>query len=157
MAIHRIYMDTSVFGGYFDPPFEDASKALIQEVREGRTICVLSDLTLTELGPAPAQVRDLVANLPPETIEFVTLEAETVQLAEAYITAGVVPAGSRVDAQHIAIATVARVDIIVSWNFRHIVNLQRIRKFNGVNLLKGYPEMEIRSPIEILLKEEEDG
>lgn len=149
-------MDTSVFGGCFDPQFEGASRALIEEVRRGRTIGVLSDLTLAELSPAPEQVRSLVATLPLENVELVVLDPEANQLAEAYIAAGVVPAGSRLDAQHVAVATIARVDIIVSWNFRHIVNLRRIRGFHGVNLLRGYSAVEIRSPIEVLLEEKED-
>lgn len=57
------------------------------------------------------------------------------------------------DAQHIAIATVARVDVLVSWNFKHIVNLQRIRGYNSVNLRKGYPLLEIRTPRELLTDE----
>ncbi len=68
---------------------------------------------------------------------------------QAYITAGVIPAKMRADAQHIAIATVARVDVLVSWNFKHIVNLQRIHGYNSVNLRKGYPTLEIRAPREV--------
>jgi hypothetical protein len=61
----------------------------------------------------------------------------------------------RADAQHIAIATVARVDVLVSWNFRHIVNLQRIRGYNSVNLRMGYPMIEIRTPREVLADEQD--
>ena len=50
---------------------------------------------------------------------------------------------------HIALATLARVDALVSWNFKHIVNLHRIRGFNGVNLMRGYGTLEIRSPREV--------
>ena len=74
-------------------------------------------------------------------------------LAEAYIQEGVVSESNRVDAQHIAVATVYRVDILVSWNFHHIVKWSRIRAFNGVNLKRGYPQLEIRSPREVVYEE----
>ena len=68
---------------------------------------------------------------------------------------GVVVASKRVDAQHIALATIRRVDVLVSWNFKHIVNLERIQGYNSVNLRLGYPLLEIRTPQEVLSYEEE--
>lgn len=56
------------------------------------------------------------------------------------------------DALHIAIATIHKVDVLVSWNFKHIVNLDRIKKYNGVNLKHGYMILEIRNPREILIE-----
>jgi len=76
-------------------------------------------------------------------------------LAQHYIDTEVIGAAKRVDAQHIAIATINRVEVLVSWNFRHIVNLQRIRGYNSVNLLQGYPLLEIRTPEEVINYEEE--
>lgn len=81
------------------------------------------------------------------------LDAEARELAEAYISAAVLPSRMRADAQHIAIATVGRVDVLVSWNFKHIVNLERIHGYNSVNLRKGYPMIEIRTPWEVLSDE----
>ncbi|MFY9824665.1 MAG: hypothetical protein WAM82_25025 [Thermoanaerobaculia bacterium] len=78
------------------------------------------------------------------------LDAEAKELAEAYITEGVIMERMRADAQHIAMAAVARVDVVVSWNFKHIVNLYRIHGYNSVNLRRGYPTLEIRAPREIL-------
>lgn len=65
-----------------------------------------------------------------------------------------IPGRMRADAQHIAIATVARVDVLVSWNFKHIVNLQRIYGYNSVNLRQGFPMIEIRTPREVLSNEQ---
>jgi len=70
-------------------------------------------------------------------------------LAQAYIDAGILSSSRMADAIHVAAATVARADLILSWNFRHIVNYDRIRKFNGVNALNGYPPIEIYSPLEV--------
>ena len=75
-------------------------------------------------------------------------------LAETYLKEGVVSEKSRVDAQHIAIATINRVDVLVSWNFKHIVNLERIHGYNSSNLRLGYPILEIRTPIEVMRYED---
>ena len=96
-------------------------------------IAVISELTTLELKDAPQ---------------------EAVNLAGKYITEGVIGGGKLVDAEHIAIATINRVDVLVSWNFRHIVNLQKIRGYNLVNLKYGYPLLEIRSPLEVITYEE---
>jgi len=107
---------------------------------------VVSDLSLRELEPAPQFVRDLIDELPKEVINRTT---ESLDLATRYIEAGAVGEASRADAEHIALATVARVDVLVSWNFRHIVNLPKIRRYNSVNQAWGYQELEIRTPIEV--------
>ncbi len=108
---------------------------------------------MQELAAAPAEVRRRLASIPEAHIETLQLDAEAKQLAEAYIAAGVLTSKMRADAQHIAIATVGRVDVLVSWNFKHIVNLQRIHGYNSVNLREGYPMIEIRTPREVLSDE----
>ena len=91
--------------------------------------------------------------IPREHKEFVILDDETKELAHRYMEEGVVTEEYLVDAQHIAIATVNKVDVLVSWNFRHIVNLTKIRLYNSVNLKYGYPLLEIRSPREVTYEE----
>jgi hypothetical protein len=98
-------------------------------------------------------VRALLDRPALQKAQTVFLDEEAVSLAEAYIKERVVGEGNRVDAQHIAIATVQRVDILVSWNFQHIVKWSRIRAFNSVNLKYGYPQLEIRSPQEVYYEE----
>lgn len=114
---------------------------------------VVSSLTLQELAEAPEKVRGRLASVPEAHIETLQLTAEARELAEAYIAEGVIMGKMRADAQHIAMATVARVDVLVSWNFRHIVNLHRIHGYNSVNLRRGYPTLEIRAPREVLPNE----
>jgi hypothetical protein len=89
-----------------------------------------------------------------ESIEYVFLSDEAISLADTYIAYGAVTEKHLIDAQHIAIATIERVDVLASWNFKQIVNLERIRKFNAVNLMQGYHLLEIRSPLEVLYGEE---
>lgn len=102
---------------------------------------------------APEEVRAVLERPALQKAEKVSLNEEAVLLAEAYVQEGVVSEANRVDAQHIAIATVQRVDILVSWNFQHIVKWSRIRAFNAVNLKRGYPQLEIRSPWEVYYEE----
>jgi len=88
--------------------------------------------------------------MPSEFVEKTKLSPEATILAEKYIEAKVVGKTSKADCQHIAMATICRADILVSWNFKHIVNLDRIRGYNGINFQNGYPMIEIRTPKEIL-------
>jgi len=146
----RIDTDTSVIGGCLDIEFEQGSQALFDAFKSGSTVLVVSDLTLAELEAAPQGVRDILLAVPVEHVEFLEFSEEASFLAERYLEERVVPPKSRVDAQHIATATLGRVDVLVSWNFKHIVNLERIHGYNSVNLKLGYPILEIRSPIEVL-------
>lgn len=149
----RIYTDTSVLGGCEDEEFAEHSVRLMESFVRGERVLVLSSLTVQELAAGPVEVRRRLASVPESHIEALQLDTEARELADAYITASVLTSKMRADAQHIAIATVARVDVLVSWNFKHIVNLQRIRGYNSVNLRRGYPMIEIRTPREVLSDE----
>ena len=149
----RIYTDTSVLGGCEDEEFSEHSVRLMETFIRGERVLVLSSLTIQELAAAPASVRRRLASVPEPFIETLPLDVEAEALAEMYVASGVITAKMRADAQHIAIATVARVDVLVSWNFKHIVNLQRIHGYNSVNLRQGYPMIEIRTPREVLSDE----
>jgi len=146
----RIYIDTSVIGGCEDEEFREHSARLMECFARGEFVLVLSDLTVQELSAAPQDVRRCISQVPEDHIMVLRLDAEARELAEAYISEGVISPSMRADARHIAMATIARVDVLVSWNFKHIVNLNRIRGFNSVNLRRGYPGLEIRSPREVL-------
>lgn len=146
----RIYTDTSVIGGCEDQEFAEYSLRLMSQFGSGDSILALSNLTLRELDTAPAAVRRHLAAVPEANIELLFLDEEAQDLANSYLEAGVVSARMKSDAQHIAIATTGRVDVLVSWNFKHIVNLQRIQGYNSVNLRQGYPLIEIRTPREVL-------
>ena len=150
----RVYIDTSVIGGCLDEKFEVASNLLIEKFKKGEMIAVLSDLPLLELQEAPPALQEIVDEIPEDNIEFVELNEESAELTRKYIENGVIGQGKLVDAEHIAIATVNRVDVLVSWNFKHIVNLQKIHGYNSVNLRNGYPLLEIRSPREVVSYED---
>ena len=146
----RLYADTSVFGGYFDDEFSGDSRKLFTEIEAGRFLLVVSATTLRELRRAPQQVRQLITDLPVDAVETLPPLEEIERLRDAYLEAEVVGSSAALDAEHIASASVAGVDLIVSWNFKHIVNFERIRGYHAVNLKEGYHPIEIYSPREVI-------
>jgi len=155
MKQQRLYFDTSVFGGVFDEEFQEASKQLFERVVKGYILCVYSEITESELLNAPKQVRDFFKSLPPESLEKIEITDELLTLATNYLDEKVVGQTSFDDCLHIAAATVNKVDILVSWNFKHIVNIYRIRGYNSVNIRLNYSNLEIRSPKEIMTYEDQ--
>jgi predicted nucleic acid-binding protein len=148
--MQRFYFDTSVFGGSFDKEFEEVTLQLFKRVKLGNVICVFSDLTETELLNAPENVKDHFMKLPKSNIERVIVTDEILILASKYVIEKAVGKTSLDDCIHIATATIYKADIIVSWNFKHIVNVYRIRGYNSINIRSNYQQLEIRSPKEIL-------
>lgn len=146
----RVYADTSVFGGCFDDEFAETSRAFFAEVRAGRFLLVISPVTLRELLDAPEHVRAILTELPGDAVEVLAESQEVLSLRDAYLEAGFVGPGSSEDAEHVASAAVAKVDVIVSWNFRHIVHFEKINGYNGVNLIHGYGALRIHSPREVV-------
>ena len=149
----RLYFDTSVFGGIHDIEFKIETEQLFEMVRAGDIICVYSDLSEFELENAPDKIKTHFLNLDKKTTEFVEITEEANQLAEQYIRERVVGETSIDDCRHIACATINKVDYLVSWNFKHIVNVFRIRGYNAINLKNGYMQLDIRSPKEIITDE----
>lgn len=143
-------MDTSVFGGVFDKEFDKHTIQLFERIRLGKVKCVYSELTETELLNAPSKVKNFFMELPNEGLEKVHINNEILALASKYIEEKVVGETSFDDCIHIATATYYKVDILISWNFKHIVNVYRIRGYNSINLRMNYSSLEIRSPKEIV-------
>lgn len=145
-----LYIDTSVIGGYFDLEFEEETKKLFQSILNNEFHIIYSTVTEDELLNAPEKVRELLDTIPNENKTKIELTEEAVMLGDTYITENVVGKKSREDCFHIALATIHKADILVSWNFKHIVNVMRIRGYNAVNLKLGYSNIDIRSPKEII-------
>ena len=145
----RVYADTSVIGGCEDLGFREPSRRLIERCARGEVTLVVSAITLQELEDAPQPVREVLRVIDTEDLEVIAITEEVRELADRYIESGALSAAMRADTQHIAAATVADVDVLASWNFRHMVNLTRIRQYNEVNRRTGYPAVDIRSPMEL--------
>lgn len=152
----RFYFDTSVFGGVFDEEFAEVTATLFEKVKLGLIVCVYSDLSESELSKAPQKVIDFFNTISEKYKLRVEVTPEALSLAKSYMAEKVVGQTSFDDCVHIALATIHKVDILVSWNFKHIVNVYRIRGYNSVNLRMGYTPLEIRSPKDIVSNETED-
>ena len=150
MKTLRLYADTSVVGGCFDEEFAEVSRRLFAEIKAGRFRLVLSPTTLRELQRAPENVRRVITDLPDDCMEIIAGDEDIEQLRDAYVAARVISEASLLDAEHIASASVADVDLIVSWNFKHIVHFERIRGYHAVNLLRGYRQIPIHTPTEVV-------
>jgi len=154
-VIQSVYIDTSVVGGYFDEDFQEPTQMLFKRLENKEIKFVVSDLLDLELLDAPQRVRNLLFNYPSDYFERIELIDEAFKLADTYIIEKVVGKTSIEDCRHIALATIYKVDVLASWNFKHIVNLDRIKGYNSVNLRLGYSMIEIRSPKDLVKYEEE--
>lgn len=145
----RVYADTSVFGGVFDPEFADPSNQFFADVDIGRFSLVTSAVVAAEIEPAPEEVRAFFERYI-AIAEVVDVNDEALRLQQQYLSTGIVTSQAEQDALHVAVASVSRCDLIVSWNFKHIVHFDKIGKFNAVNVLRGQGQIGIYSPLEVI-------
>jgi hypothetical protein len=151
MKIQRIYIDTSVIGGCFDPEFAEWSNGLLQDFRNATFQPLLSEVIAAEIGEAPQIVQAVYAELAMLGAEILVVEDAALELADEYQKRNILTPIFYDDGLHIAIATVAEADLLVSWNFKHIVRFDKIRLFNAVNIEFGYKPLQIFSPREVTI------
>ena len=150
MKQQRIYVDTSVLGGCFDREFEQWSNRLIEAFRRGEFLAILSSVTAAEVEQAPDEVKAVHAELIAGGAQLLAVSTESMDLLNKYLERKILGPKFQNDMLHIALGTIANVDVLVSWNFRHIVRLDRIRLFNSVNIEFGYKPLTIYSPREVV-------
>ncbi len=156
MKTLTLYLDTSTIGGYFDDEWKDATQELWRQMEIGQWRFVTSVVTVEELEQAPPQVRDIFQrSFAPGDLLEITREIQ--DLAAAYVAQGVVSQKFQDDAKHVASCTVHGINLLVSWNFKHLVNVRREAGFNGVNLLNGYPAVRIVNPLELIYEPEDQN
>lgn len=148
MKIQRIYVDTSVIGGCFDSEFAEWSNGLIRDFHNGVFQALLSEVITAEITDAPENVQTVYVGLA-HNAEIVSLDESSLELADEYQRRGILTPKFYDDGLHIALATVAEADLLVSWNFKHIVRFDKIRLFNAVNIEFGYKPLQIFSPREV--------
>ena len=151
----KLYLDTSVFGGVFDirEGFDLDSRRVIDAIRGGTAELLYSEAVQEELSGAPAQVQSLFSSIPESAKNCIELNEEVAELSKAYLEANIVGPQWLDDTLHVAAATIARADAIVSWNFKHMVRLDKIKGYNAVNLANGYGMITIVSPREVAFDE----
>ena len=150
MSKTLIYLDNSVIGGYYDEIFASDTQAFFKRVENKEFQVFFSNVNETELNLAPDHIQEVKSKIPKDCLTHVELDEESKTLGEHYIDAKILTWKNLNDAYHIAIASINRLDLLVSWNFKHIVNYDKIRLFNSVNLKLGYPEIDIRTPQELI-------
>lgn len=142
----KIYLDSSVYGGYYDEAFMDDTRELFDYIyREGIPV-ITSAVVIKELAPARTEVRRVMRLL--YHLEVVPVPEAAYPLAAQYVKQGILGRGSFTDALHIAIATLKGATTIVSWDIKHMI--RRKNAFNFVNLRKGYSRVDIDTPSTIL-------
>ena len=149
MKKKRVYVDTSVFGGVFDEEFRNASFIFFDQIKKGEFSIVTSPVVIDEILLAPVEVQELYNNLQ-QFIEVIEISNEVLDLRDAYLSAKIVTKKYSNDALHVAFATISECSIIVSWNFKHIVNFEKITLYNAINLINGYKQVAIHSPMEVI-------
>jgi len=145
----RIYIDTSVIGGCFDEEFELWSNGLMADFKVGLFKPILSDVVAAEIRDAPEPVREKYNEILGSDHELIASGQEAFELADGYQRRRILTPQYYDDGLHIALATIAEADLLVSWNFKHIVHFEKIRLFNSVNLELGYKPIQIYSPREV--------
>ena len=146
----RIYLDTSVISAYVDHRLPERMQATVDfwgRLREYE-VCI-SELTVAEIQATEEPgLRARMENLI-RPFRVLAIEEEARRLAQEYVRRGVFSAATMEDAVHVAVAVASRQDILVSWNFRHLVNRRRRALINEANILRGYPTIEILAPPEM--------
>jgi len=150
----KLYLDTSVWSFFFadDAPEKmDVTKEFFNLVRQGQYEVFISAVVVKEISDAPepkrSQLGELIKTCPVAELE-ITEEAD--ELAKSYMDKGIVPGKKEDDALHVAIATVAEMDALVTWNFQHLANLRKAELFHSVSLEMGYfKKLEIVTPMEV--------
>jgi len=146
----RIYIDTSVIGGYYDIEFETATRQLFERIANKEFEVYFSEVNEEELLFAPQHIKEIKNLIPADCFYYLEITEEARQLAQLYISEKALGRASENDAYHIALASINRIDCLISWNFKHIVNYDKIRMFNAVNMRFGYPLINICSPLEFI-------
>jgi len=154
--MHRlsVYVETSVWSQAFAedaPDIRKATERFLDEAREGRYDLFVSDVVMEEIARASEEkserLRNLVTELDPVFLEF---DEESFSLAHEFLRIGAVPPSKADDARHVAVALTRGLDVLVSWNYRHLVNVRRRELFHQVGITNGYYKpLQIVTPPEV--------
>ena len=151
----RGYVETSVWGMVHpmqSAALREATCDFLAECRRGVFQTHISDVVISEIQQASGGVQEEVlrwiAQLEPVIVEA---SPDVDALAERFIAHGILSPNRRADARHVACAVVHGLDLLVSWNYRHIANVRRAEQFHAVALLAGWPStLSIHTPLEVL-------
>jgi predicted nucleic acid-binding protein len=148
--MQTVYMDTSVFGGCYDKEFKEYSNKLLNEFKRGTLKMMISNLVDDELVAAREEIRRKPYQVPYIHTILTRTPLKAYALAWRYIKEGALESNSHADAVHIATATLQGADVVASWNFKHMVNKEKIPLYNAINTDMGFRTIAIKTPKEII-------
>lgn len=155
----KIYLETTILNFFYAddaPDKRSDTLRLFQEIVEGKYEAYTSYAVIDEIYKASEQLRNRLLSLLIEyDIPILDEGSDADRLADLYVTEGVIPLKYRDDSIHIALATITGMDIILSWNFKHIVKRKTILMTNLINAREGYKNIDIYSPSEVVENDEE--
>lgn len=141
----KVYIETSVWGMTLDNQpraLRQPTQQFLRQCVSGLFVPYVSTVVMDEIGMAPpSAAAAMVREINKLTPVLLDVSAESEELADAYLNAGIIPAKKRDDARHVAVATVAGLEIVVSWNHRHLANEGKRALFNAINRLAGYDQV----------------
>ncbi len=154
-AKSKIYLETSVISAYFDFKEQDERRKretqLFWDYSLREYEPYISDLIITELQDTPvAEWRETLLGLVKD-IPHLPFTEESVELGKKYLEAKLIPPGKKPDAYHFAIATLNDIDILVSWNYDHIANIETEKKINAINTLNNLPIVKTEFPSKLII------
>jgi len=144
----RVYVDTSVFGGAFDPEYRESTRLFFNRAATGRFRLVVSEQVEAEINPAPEKVKQRYGDILAQA-EFLPISDSIRLLADIYRKNKAVVRKSLPDAMHVALATINKCDGLISWNFKHIVRRDKSLLFNVINADNGHSQLFIATPKEV--------
>ncbi len=139
-----------MYGGCFDPEFEDDSRQFFREVAEGRYVLLFSPTVVRELADAPVRLKQVLDKLPRQCLELTQQSEEVRDLVRAYIEFGVVSRPFVSAGEHVASATVAGADLAVTWDYKHILQVKKIMAYEAIDVLRGYTPPRLASPSQLV-------
>lgn len=150
----KLYLETSVWSYYYseDLPYKmNDTRAFLQVVSEGKYDIYISRFVNQEINdaeePKKIQLLKLIYKFKPTELE---ITSEVYKLADKYIKTHALPSSSHTDAMHVAAASVYNLDALISWNCKHLANLNRKSKINGINIQNSYKPVDIITPMEVM-------
>lgn len=158
MKTMKVYLDTSVIS-YLDqkdaPERMKETQHMWELFKKGRYEIYISDIVVYEINKCRTEKREILLDYL-DQIEYNIIETDenTVSLAEKFIDFGILKRKSYDDCRHIAAAVLAECDLIISWNFKHIVNVKTIQGVKAVTTYEGYKDLMIYPPSALLGEEE---
>lgn len=155
MPKDRIYLDTSVLGAIYDTEdpsrIENTEQLLARLSSDEGYESFISNILIEEIERAPSDIKDgLKEKIQEMNVEIIYESDECIELVEEYLRQEVIPLKYRDDARHIAVAVFNHIDYIITWNCKHMANIRNKRLINGINMMLGYPQIDIVTPMEVI-------